>query len=100
MFGIGGAAAGLGAVSVVVYQVFYGDYSALEKTTILSRINEETSIYYLDEKNRLGSLFESYHRRYSPIEEIPAHMQTQSSQQKIKTFTLTLVSTQLLFSKQ
>lgn len=73
--GIAGATAGLGALSVVAYQVFYGDYSSLEKTTILSRINEETSIYYLDESNRIGSLFESYHRRYSPIEEIPAHMQ-------------------------
>ena len=72
---VAGFSAGLGALSVVFYQVFYGDYSALEKTTILAKINEETSIYYLDETNRIGTLFQSYHRRYSSIEEIPAHMQ-------------------------
>lgn len=60
---------------MVVYQVLYGDYSSLEKSTIMARINQETSIYYLDETHRVGSLFESIHRRYSSIDQIPAHMQ-------------------------
>ena len=72
---VGFGSAGLGGLSVVLYQVYYGDYTALEKSTIITKINQETSIFYLDEENTIGSLFESTHRRYSTIDEIPAHVQ-------------------------
>lgn len=65
-------AAGIG--TFVYYEVFHGDPSELEKSTILARIQEETSIFYLDEKTRIGSFFDVKHRRYIPIDEIPAHV--------------------------
>ena len=71
---IAGFSGGLGVASVVVYQVFWGDHSALKKTTILARINEETTIYTLDGKTRIGAFFNNSHRTYVPIEEVPAHM--------------------------
>ena len=67
-------AGGLGVGSVVGGLVMFGDQSHLKKTTILSRINEETTIFCLDEKTRLGSFFNSEHRRYVSIDEIPRHM--------------------------
>lgn len=63
-----------GVASVVVWQLFYGDVSELKKNAILAKIQEETTLYYLDEKTTIGSIFESSHRRYVPIEEIPVHM--------------------------
>ena len=69
-----GFSAGLGVLGVVVYEVRFGDISELEKSTILAKIQEETSIFYLDERTRIGSIFEDSHRRYVPIDEIPAHM--------------------------
>jgi membrane peptidoglycan carboxypeptidase len=74
LISVSGAAAGLGLVSVVVYQVLYGDVSSLEKTTILAKINEETSLYYVDGETRIGSIFESQHRRYISIDEVPAYV--------------------------
>jgi penicillin-binding protein 1A len=68
------AALAIGFSCVILWQVFYGDYSSLEKKTILSRIQEETSIFYLDGTTRIGSLFENHHRRYIAIDEIPPHM--------------------------
>ncbi len=65
---------GIGAVTVIIFQVFFGDDSHLKKTAIMARINEETSIFYLDEETRLGSFFDQGHRRYIPIDEVPAHM--------------------------
>ncbi|MFW7380999.1 MAG: transglycosylase domain-containing protein [Oligoflexus sp.] len=63
-----------GVISVVLYQVYFGDVSELKKSTILARINEQTTIYTLDEKTRVGSFFEDAHRSYIPIDEVPAHM--------------------------
>ena len=70
----GGAALFAGMAGVLYYQVYFGDNSQLKKTTILARINEETTIYCLDEKTPLGSFFEGAHRRYVPVDEIPDHM--------------------------
>ncbi|MCB9228561.1 MAG: transglycosylase domain-containing protein [Deltaproteobacteria bacterium] len=66
--------AGFGMLGVVAWHVFYGDNTELQKSTILSRIQEETTLYYLDEETPIGSIFESRHRRYIPVDEIPAHM--------------------------
>ena len=62
-------------IAVIVLQVRYSDISLLEKTTILAKMEEETSIYYLDGQERIGSLFSGVHRRYVPLRDIPAHMQ-------------------------
>lgn len=69
-----GLAAGLGLLSFVFYQVYIGDDSNLKKSTILARINEETTIYYSDESTPIGSFFEARHRRYVSIDEVPPHM--------------------------
>lgn len=69
-----GIALTVGIAGVLYYQVYFGDNSQLKKSTILARINEETTIYCLDEKSPLGSFFEGAHRRYVPVEEIPDHM--------------------------
>lgn len=70
-----GVSAGLGGLAVVGYQVQFGDTEALEKTTILAKLQEETRIYYADGKTQMGSLFENKHRRYISIDEIPPHVQ-------------------------
>lgn len=62
-------------IAIIVLQVRYSDISLLEKTTILAKMEEETSIYYLDGQERIGSLFSGVHRRYVPLRDIPAHMQ-------------------------
>lgn len=64
----------IGGVFYVFWQVKYGDYSQLKKTTILAMFQEETSLFYNDGKTRIGSIFESRHRRYVPVDEIPANM--------------------------
>lgn len=70
-----GAISGLLGVLAVVYAlVYFGDDSNLKKSAILARINEETNIYMLDEETQIGSIFASAHRRYVPIDEVPAHM--------------------------
>ncbi|MDD9951166.1 MAG: transglycosylase domain-containing protein [Zetaproteobacteria bacterium] len=69
-----GASMSLGLGAAVAWLVFHGDRSELAQSTLLSKINEETTIFYLDEKTRLGSLFESRHRKYVGIDEVPAHM--------------------------
>ena len=66
--------AGAGVGAVVLYQVFWGDDSELTKSTILARIQEQTTIYMLDETTKVGSFFDESHRSYIPIEEVPAHM--------------------------
>ena len=71
---VAGVSACLGVGSVVAYQVFWGDDSELQKSTILARINEETTIYTLDETTRIGSFFNENHRTYVPISRVPAHM--------------------------
>lgn len=58
----------------ILWQVNWGNTKYLEKTAILSKIREETIIYYLDEKTQIGSLFNAKHRRYTPINEIPQHV--------------------------
>lgn len=74
VFMIAGFSSLLGVISVVWYQVYFGDITELKKSTILAKINEETTIYTLDEQTRIGSFFESSHRSYVPIENIPAYM--------------------------
>lgn len=70
-----GAISGLLGVLAVVYAlVYFGDDSNLKKSAIMARINEETNIYMLDEETQIGSIFASAHRRYVPIDEVPAHM--------------------------
>ncbi|MBI2602428.1 MAG: transglycosylase domain-containing protein [Deltaproteobacteria bacterium] len=69
-----GFASAAGLSFYVFWQVKYGDYSSLKKSTILTRFQEETTLFYDDETTRIGSIFESRHRRYVPIDEVPAHM--------------------------
>lgn len=71
---VGSITACLGGISVVYAMVFFGDDSHLKKSTIMARINEETTIYCADEETHLGSFFNNEHRRYVPIEEIPPAM--------------------------
>lgn len=64
----------LGVLAVIYGLVYFGDDSALRKSAIMARINEETNIYMLDEESQIGSIFANAHRRYVKIEEVPAHM--------------------------
>ena len=68
-----GFSAGLGIVTVVTYQVFFGDVSDLKKSAILSRIHEETTIYTMDEKHKIGTFFNESPAA-KPIQDVPAHM--------------------------
>jgi membrane peptidoglycan carboxypeptidase len=74
ILGVAGLSGALGVLAVVYGMVYFGDDSALKKSTILARINEETNIYMLDGETQIGSFFDSAHRRYVPIDEIPADM--------------------------
>ena len=71
---VAGLAAVIGLLAVIFAMVQFGDNSQLKKTTILSRINEETGIYMLDEETQIGSIFDSGHRQYVPIDDVPANM--------------------------
>lgn len=71
---VGGVAGVLGVTAVILTSVWFGDNSHLKKTTIMARINEETTIFCLDEKTPIGSFFNAEHRRYVGIEEVPKHM--------------------------
>ncbi len=64
----------LGVLAVIYGLVYFGDDSALRKSAIMARINEETNIYMLDEESQIGSIFANAHRRYVKIDEVPAHM--------------------------
>lgn len=64
----------IGMLSVIVFEVFFGDTSYLKKSTIIAKINEETSIFYLDEQNTIGSIFDVTHRKYVNIDEVPIHL--------------------------
>ncbi len=68
---LGGA---IGGVTVILFASWFGDDSHLKKTTILARINEETTIYCLDQTTPIGSFFNSEHRQYTTIEQIPKNM--------------------------
>ena len=72
--GVIGISSVLGVASVVLYQVYFGDVSELKKSTILARINEETTIFTADEEHKIGSFFNDSHRSYVPFAKIPAHM--------------------------
>lgn len=74
ILGVAGLSGALGMLAVVYGMVYFGDDSSLKKSTILARINEETNIYMNDGETQIGSFFDSAHRRYVPIEEIPADM--------------------------
>ena len=65
---------GLSLGSYVFWQVYFGDTKHLEKTAILSKIREETIIYYLDEQTQIGSLFDTNHRKYTSVKEVPQHL--------------------------
>src|SRR5690606_22239785 len=70
-----GPVAGLLGVLAVGYSLAYsGDDANPKKSAILARINEETNTHMLDEETQIGSIFDSAHRRYVPIDEVPAHM--------------------------
>ena len=71
---VGAIGGGLGVTSVILFSVWFGDDSHLKKTTILARINEETTVYCLDETTPIGSFFNSEHRRYVSIDEVPKNM--------------------------
>ena len=64
----------LGLVLIIIVQVFAGDVTVLKKTTILAKLNEETTIFFADGENRIGSLFEGLHRKYTPIDKVPVHV--------------------------
>lgn len=74
------ALAGAGVLSLLVlggfttYLVYFGDVSELKKSTILARINEETTLYTLDEQTKIGSIFDDAHRSYVTIDQVPEHM--------------------------
>lgn len=59
---------------VVWVQVRIGDTSELKKSTILARMNEETTIYFADGEYPIGSFFAGLHRKYIPISEVPAYV--------------------------
>lgn len=71
---VGALGGGLGVTSVILFSVWFGDDSHLKKTTIMARINEETTVYCLDESTPIGSFFSNEHRRYVSIDEVPKHM--------------------------
>lgn len=73
MFGLGVLAV-LSLLGFIGYSVYFGDTSELEKSTILARINEETTLYTLDEEQKIGSFFNEEHRSYVTIDQIPEHM--------------------------
>jgi membrane peptidoglycan carboxypeptidase len=64
----------LGVTSVILANVWFGDDSHLKKTTILARINEETTIFCLDEQTPIGSFFNAEHRQYTTMDQIPKHV--------------------------
>ncbi len=65
---------GLAVVGGLAYFVYFGDVTELKKSTILARINEETTLYTLDEKQKIGSFFDEAHRSYVTIDQIPRDM--------------------------
>ncbi|NDE15490.1 hypothetical protein EBZ80_11220 [bacterium] len=71
---IGSITASFGGMSVVYAMVLFGEDDHLKKSTIMARINEETTILCQDEQTHIGSFFNTEHRRYVPIEEIPPAM--------------------------
>ena len=76
-FGLGAIAAisgALGVGAVTWAMVMFGDDSHLNESTVKARIVEETTIYMNDDQTQIGSFFASGHRRYVPIDEVPAHM--------------------------
>lgn len=66
--------AGLAVLGFVGYHIYFGDTSELKKSTILARINEETTLYTLDEEHKIGSFFNEEHRSYVTIDQIPEDM--------------------------
>ncbi len=64
----------LALAGVTSYFVYFGDVSELKKSTILARINEETTLYTLDEQTKIGSFFDDAHRSYVTIDQVPENM--------------------------
>lgn len=72
--------AGVGLLALLVvggflgYLIYFGDVTELKKSTILARINEETTLYTLDEEHKIGSFFADEHRSYVTIDQVPQNM--------------------------
>lgn len=65
---------GLVVSGIIGYLVYFGDVDELKKSTILARINEETTLYTLDEQQKIGSFFDEAHRSYVTIDQVPEDM--------------------------
>ncbi len=64
----------LSLAGVMGYFVYFGDVTELKKSTILARINEETTLYTLDDQQKIGSFFDESHRSYVTIDSVPEDM--------------------------
>jgi len=73
-FGVLVVSAIIGAIAAMIFSVYFGDDSLLQKSTFMSRMNEETVILTRDDETRIGSFFDSVHRRYIPLTEVPEHL--------------------------
>lgn len=69
-----GLVSSLALAGVMSYLVYFGDVNELKKSTILARINEETTLYTLDEEQKIGSFFDDSHRSYVTIDSVPEDM--------------------------
>ena len=74
LLGVAGFFAVVGMALVIWVQVHIGDTSELQKSTILAHMHEETTIYFADGKQPIGSFFSGLHRRYVPIGDVPAYV--------------------------
>ena len=74
LLGIAGFFAAIGMALVIWVQMHLGDTAELQKSTILARMNEETTIYFADGEYPIGSFFSGLHRRYVPIGDVPAYV--------------------------
>ncbi len=74
LLGVAGFFAVVGMGVVIWVQVRVGDTGELQKSTILARMNEETTIYFADGKRPIGSFFAGLHRRYVSISDVPAYV--------------------------
>ena len=74
LLGVAGFFTVVGMGLVIWVQVHVGDTSELQKSTILARMNEETTIFFADGERPIGSFFAGLHRRYVPISDVPAYV--------------------------
>lgn len=72
---LGFSALFLGLGVFVLLKIFVLEDSALKKSTILAKINRETTIMCEDETSSLGSFFDSDHMQYTDIDQVPKVVQ-------------------------